>query len=265
MTLGAYFDESVRETDAPEPISVAGYIFKPRGYRHFIRKWERMLESAGPEPTTHFHMTHLYARSYEYEGWKPDERAEVLRQAVDAIRKHTFCGISVLFSQTEFEQYAPPEWPIVYGSIYSVSCQVALRVTAYWMDQNNCHHPVAYVFESGNKFWDEANDVMAAIGTDDGMKREYHYQSHTAMDKLQSYGLQAADLLAWTMTRMSVGVPDNHSMRAFAPHLMRLVEGKSDRYQLFHPEGDLMRRFFQEQTRPSLIADLRKAKRMVFR
>src|SRR5262245_56132231 len=118
MTLAAFFDESIRNDSAPEPISVAGYVFKPSGYKHFVRKWHRMLESAGPKPTTHFHMTKLYARSEEYEGWSAEERAEVLRQAVDAIRKHTYGGISVMFSQTEFEQYAPPEWRIVYGSMY---------------------------------------------------------------------------------------------------------------------------------------------------
>src|SRR5437867_7102878 len=98
MTLAAFFDESVRDREAIEPICVAGYVFKPTGYKHFVRKWARMLKSAGPKPTTHFHMTHLYARTYEYEGWSPEERAEVLRQAVDAVRKHAYCGVCVMFS-----------------------------------------------------------------------------------------------------------------------------------------------------------------------
>ena len=102
--LGGYFDESERK-DGSEPISVAGYVFKPKSYEHFSRKRARMLASAGPAPTPYFHMTELYARDSDgiYAGWSVEQRAEVLRQAVDAVRKHTYCGVSVLLSQSEFE------------------------------------------------------------------------------------------------------------------------------------------------------------------
>lgn len=261
MVLGGFFDESER-SEKSEPISLAGYIFKPDGYKHFTKKWSRMLATAGPQPTTHFHMTNLYARSYEYAGWSVDQRAEVLRQAVDAVRKHAYCGISVLFSQSEFEQFAPPLWKHEHGSMYSAACQMALRVTGLWMNDHNCHQPIAYAFESGHRFWDEANSILNGTGKHPELKRLYRYNSHTAIDKMDAYGLQAADMLAWIMGRLNVGVPTNHSMQAFAPIIMRLVDGQSAKYQLFHPKGDLMKRFFQEQASmpPPVIVDLEKAR-----
>jgi hypothetical protein len=208
MTLAAFFDESVRDREGQEPICVAGYIFKPAGYKHFARKWDRMLKS-GPTPTTHFHMTHLYARTYEYEGWSATDRAAVLQQAVDAVKKHAYCGVCVMFDQAEFEQVAPPLWRFHFGSIYTAACQMALRTTAYWMDQHKCHLPIAYAFESGHKFWGEANAILTGTSKDPQLSRAYRYHSHTAIDKENAYGLQAADMLAWIMTKLTVGVPDD--------------------------------------------------------
>ena len=262
MVLGGFFDESER-SEKTEPISLAGYIFKPSGYKHFCRKWARMLKSAGPTPTTHFHMTHLYTRSYEYAGWSAEQRAEMLRQAVDAVRKHTYCGISVQFSQSEFEQTAPPLWRFERGTIYSGACQMVMRATAFWMDQHHCQDPIAYAFESGHRFWSEANDVLTGIGKHPELKSLYRYHSHTAIDKENSYGLQAADMLAWTMTRMEIGVPHNHTMGAFAPIFMDLVKGQSGKYHLFHPTGDYLKRFFDEQMSmpPPIVVTLSKARK----
>jgi hypothetical protein len=115
------------------------------------------------------------------------------------------------------------------------------------MDQQRCHTPIAYAFESGHRFWDEANAILTGTGQHPDLGRLYRYHSHTAIDKKKAYGLQAADLLAWLMARLKVGAPSNHTMTAFAPIIYRLAQGQSGKYQLFHPEGDLMRRFFAEQ------------------
>lgn len=265
MALDGYFDESERQ-ERSEPISVAGYVFKPAAYKSFCRAWRRML-LAGPKPTTHFHMTHLYARSYEYEGWTVEQRADVLRLAVEAIRQHMYCGISVMFSQSEFEAVAPPLWRFEYGSIYVAACQMVLRATAYWMDQHRSFLPIAYAFESGHRFWDEADSILKGTGKHPTLKRLYRYRTHFALDKTEAYGLQAADLLAWVITRIDVGVPKNHTMRAFGPILNHLPENSDARYQLFHPTGDLLRRFFDEQiaNKDHIIVDLGKAKKMKLR
>lgn len=264
MVLAGYFDESER-SEGSEPISVAGYIFKPKGYEHFARKWSRMLRS-GPTPTSHFHMTTLYARTEQYAGWSLEQRSEVLRQAVDAVRKHSYCGISVLFSQSEFERMAPHHWVPHFGSIYSAACQMVLRTTAFWMDQNRNFEPIAYAFESGHRFWDEANAILTGVTRADAdLKRSYRHLSHTAIGKKDAYGLQAADMLAWVMTRVTVGAPKNHTMRAFGPIIMDLVRGQASRYQAFHPSGDLLRRFFEESDAASVIVSLGKPKAMRLR
>jgi hypothetical protein len=266
MLLSGFFDESERQ-DGSEPITLGGYIFKPSGYKHFCRKWRRMLETAGPKPTSHFHMTNLYARTYEYAGWSVDERAEVLRQAVDALQKHAYFGVCVLISQSEFEQLAPPHWRIQFGSIYSAVCQLALNATGFWMDNRGRHESIAYAFESGHRFWDEANGLLTGIGKHPTLQVKCRYHSHTAIPKERAYGLQAADLLAWTFARLRVGAPRNQTMTAFAPIIMDLVEGRSDRYQLLYLKGDTLQRFFDEQNAagPMFLADTKKARKFRLR
>lgn len=245
LALDGYFDESER-TEGSEPISVAGYVFKSTAYKGFCRAWKRMLK-AGPTPTTHFHMTHLYARSYEYDGWSVEERAEVLKLAVDAVREHMFCGVSVMFSQSDFERLAPPLYRFEFGSMYATACQMVLAATANWMDEYRCFLPIAYAFESGHRFWDEADGIMKGIGQISDLKKKYRYRTHFSLDKTEAYGLQAADMVAWIFPRLNVGFKFNHTMQAFAPLIQGLVAGQSHRYQLLHPNENGLVRYFNDQ------------------
>jgi hypothetical protein len=244
VLLAAYFDESAQSSE-PEPISVAGYVFKPKGYEHFCRKWARLLRS-GPEPVSYFHMTELYAGRGIYEGWNASQRAEILRLAIDAVRKHTYGGISVVFSQADFEKHAPANWAAKYGSIYTAACTMVLRLTCFWLQQRGNDSHVAYVFETGNRFWNEANAILTALAKHPDAKESYGYGSHTGIHKEGAYGLQAADMLAWIMTRLSVGVPKNHTMTAFRPHILGLVNGQDDKYQIFWPKTAGLKQFFEE-------------------
>jgi hypothetical protein len=191
-------------------------------------------------------MTDLYASEREYRGWSVEDRAAYLKRAVEASRKHKFCGISVLFSQSDFEPLAPPLWRFQYCSMYSAACQMVLRATALWMDQHKTFYPVGYAFESGHRFWDEADGILRGLGQYPESKREYRYRTHFALDKKDSCGLQAADMLAWIFARLNVGVPNNRTMDAFRPIILGLVQDDSDHYQLLHPKEDSLRRFFAD-------------------
>jgi hypothetical protein len=245
LWLDGYFDESERNDEGLEPLSVAGYIFKPTAYRAFCRDWREVLR-AGPRPTTHFHMTHLYARTYEYEGWSVEDRANVLRVAIAAVRKHMFCGVSVLFSQVDFEELAPPLWRVEYGSMYAAACQMVLNATGFWMHQHRCFLPITYAFESGHRFWDEADQILKGTNQFPELKKKLHYRTHVALDKTEACGLQAADMFAWIMSRLNVGVPENHTMGAFSPIILSLVQGQSPKYQLFHPDRGALLSFFEQ-------------------
>src|SRR5258705_11341678 len=99
---------------------------------------------------------------------------------------------------------------------------MVLRATAEWMNTHRCYLPIAYAFERGHRFWDEADGILKHIGRLPEARALYRYRTHFALDKTEAYGLQAADLLAWMVTRFEVGFPANHTMRAFTPALLSL-------------------------------------------
>ena len=76
--------------------------------------------------------------------------------------------------------------------MYATACQMVLATTSFWMDNHKCFLPTAYVFESGHRFWDEADGIMKGIAQEPALKARYRYRTHFAMDKTESYGLQEA-------------------------------------------------------------------------
>ena len=194
MVLSAFFDESER-TYANRPFAVAGYVFKPTSYKQFSRRWRVILRNAGVPA---LHMTDLVQGREAVSGQSLPQRAATLQAAVDAVNHHISAAIGVVVLQEEFESLAPPDYPIQHGSIYTALCQLCIRFTATWMSGRKKYEPVAYFFEAGHKYGHEANAVMNAWRD---APSDIRYHSHSFVEKERSYGLQAADLLAWCCTK----------------------------------------------------------------
>ena len=241
MTIQAYFDESERVGAGPEPICLAGYLFRPVGYLQFTRKWSRLLRRFRLE---HFHMTDLYAGQEDAYKRLGDRRGVLFGEAVDLIRQHALAGFAALFDQAEFEAVAPPWFVKTNGSVYTTACQLCMRMASSWLDKRGASQSVAYHFENGHKFRSEADAIMGRIPERKSLGDLFRYQSHTFVGK-PALGLQAADLLAWTVTRLRVGFPDNATRRLLRPHLERLAGG--DNHLIQHFTGERLRQFFLDQ------------------
>jgi hypothetical protein len=246
LVLGGYFDESERE-DAADPICVGGYLFKAEGYKKFKHKWNRDVLCGGR--FQHFHMTDLCAGKIGYEGLSIPKRLEILNGAANAIAKHSYAGLAIHFDRDEFVSAAPPEWPDLRGSIYTAACHMCLQTTAYWLRQWKCDSEVLYVFERGHKFQAEADAVLTAIGNNAVARRKFLYRNHIFEPKTE-VGLQAADLLAWTITKATAcagNVPP--AMRPFVEPILRLASAHNTtgRQKVYPFTGDRLKRFINEQ------------------
>ena len=198
----AYFDESER-LKAGDPLSVGGFIFKPTDYRQFCRKWRHMLAAAPAGPLPYFHMTDLWAGRQSMARRTIPQRLALLEQATELVYEHTIGGVCVTFYQQEFESVAPPNWPQVFGSIYTAACQSAVLMTSKYMEENRgLYEPIHYFFESGHKFDHEAATWLKGLSFP-SIKKELRYHGHTFADKAQLCGLQAADLMAWMGSRVA--------------------------------------------------------------
>jgi hypothetical protein len=254
MTIGGYFDESQR-SDGDEPISVAGYLFRPGKYKTFALKWRRFLKTAiKGRPLPFFHMTKLYAGDGDYylsadRQESAELRAAILGRAVALINQHIMCGVAVVFDRAEVEWVAPENFGRLFGSLYTSACQLCMRASANWMHEHDVHSEVAYMFESGHKFQEEANYLLNGIATAEHLTKKYNYSSHGFGDKRKIAGLQAADVLAWVASRVKVKARMNHTMKEFQPHLETLLRDEN-RYHAHAMTGQKLRRFIADQFGP---------------
>jgi len=252
VVLTGCFDESER-FDGHEPICVGGFLFRPSGYKKFRRYWQSNVLRFRGQRFKHFHMTDLCAGHGEYEHLSIADRLIVLNHAVHAINANALGAIGIHFNQAEFERKAPRNWPDVFGSIYTVACNMCLQATAYWLKEWRCQLHVLYVFEQGHKFEEEADEFLDAVGRHDEARKRFRYRKHMFEPKSE-VGLQAADLYAWTITKCIIanGTPPR-AMRPFVESLVRFAAGQ-ERYKLYPFIGDKLDRFLVEHlTRPVLL------------
>lgn len=210
MLLG-FFDESEGDSST-DPLGVAGYVFKPDDYKRFGRAWKRVKAAAGDPPA--LHMTDLWAGGRAFRGLNRAKRAAVFAEAVDAINEHMMAGAAVIFPRRQFEAFAPPDWPQRMGSIYSAACQMVLQGVGFWMIEHNYVAPVRYIFEEGHPRQPEADRLLGSFAHDPGERAARRYHSHAFGAKTQFAGLQAADVLAWIVTKVTgcrPGKPSNDS------------------------------------------------------
>jgi len=261
MILGGYFDESIR-VEADDPLCVAGYVFKPTSYRKFCDRWRKTVLKFGQRTFTHFHMTDLFAGHNEYKGLGIPDRVQILSRAVDAIAPHFYLGVGAYFDCKEFEYVAGNDWPQLFGSIYSAACQMAVQGTGFKLTTLQSHLDVLYVLEDGHTYQHEADAALASIKRDERLRKLCHYRNHLFEDKKKECGLQAADLLAWWVTKVKVPSRKKPALAAFLPPLARLASTRSDMQQIHDMTGKRLEGFLKHQIEaPKRIIDVGPRKR----
>jgi hypothetical protein len=136
---------------------------------------------------------------------------------------------------------------------------MCLQTAAMWLRDRRCFLPILYVFERGHKHETEADAVLKAIARHDESRRLFRYRNHVFEPKTE-HGLQAADLFAWTVTKVMIGGGRSRAMQPFKKPLRWLSDHDNGRSHIHSFTGELLRRFFQEQVAiagtPTVIADV---------
>jgi hypothetical protein len=177
------------------------------------------------------------------------------------VKKYSCGAQGIFFDQKEFIRKAPPDWPLVFGSIYSVACQLCLQVTSYWLKEWAIEMPVLYIFERGHKFEDEADRFLKAIARSDEESKRFRYRNHLFEPKSE-VGLQAADLYAWTITKAkaAAGVTPR-AMKPFVQPLLKMVDGSNGRYRCSMIHGEILDRFLHEAFTNTKLVELERGPR----
>jgi hypothetical protein len=177
------------------------------------------------------------------------------------VKKYSCAANGVTFDQKEFIRKAPTDWPVVFGSIYAVACQLCLQVTSYWLEEMSLKMPVLYTFERGHKFEDEADRFLKAIARDNEACRRFRYRNHLFESKAE-VGLQAADLYAWTITKATIAngvVP--RAMKPFVEPLLKMVDGSNGRYRCGQFTGKKLDQFLHESLSNTVLVQFERGPR----
>jgi hypothetical protein len=196
MTLvEAYFDESATHKGSPL-MSLAGYLFEQRQSEIMADEWRAYLHSKG---LPFLHMADCAPGNPPFDGLKSNERALIVSRMIGLIKQRTVQGIGVVLDLADFTRRFGDT--CFFGSAYTVCFHHVVRGVAMWAEKTNYQGEIAYFFESGHDSAKEANYLLNLGLRIPYMREQMRYAGHAFVEKKKSPQVQAADLLAWQLTK----------------------------------------------------------------
>lgn len=244
--LEAYFDESGRPGGT---FAVGGYVFLPKHHKKFDAAWRRLMYPFWPFHMKEFvHRRDKIDRRTTFESLSDADRDRLIRDAVKIINRHTKLCISIACNSRDVERLRPGLRGL--NSAYSVCCHMCMVLLGMWIERNKLPHQVAYVFEAGNEFQAEAEDVMRGAQRDSVTKQHCRYKAHAFVDKADASALQAADLFVWELTKfLDETVGQRRLGRPIRPpraSLRALVQPDPSRYEGRVIDGEQLEQLFDK-------------------
>ena len=237
--LRGYFDAGKRESGV---FTVAGYLFDAAQARKFRREWNEVFGKFKGG----LHTTDFFALGGEYKkaGLSRDDRDEMVKQAIAIIRNRMICGVAVSCWVQDVENHSP-KWIKGFKSPYSICSHLAMSSMAIWAVKNKCEKSgIAYTFEAGDRYANEANYMMSNAATHPEVQYGYQYRSHHFLPKgeLEAVPIQAADFLAWEWSKY-FDETFHLEKRPMRKSLGYLLDGQAHRYMLRPMYGEKFIKF----------------------
>lgn len=209
--LKVYLDVGAKKNLSDGVMCLAAVVFKPVGYKQFVRPWNRMLKRWRASA---FHASDFYPGCGEFHRVSPNKQrlfAEDSKRIPRLVGRCIKRILLVSFRPDEYFATASPGWKKLFGeSVHSMGVQVCLLELGWWAEEHCPTESFAYFMESGDK------DEGKVVKTVEGMKKDkktaavIRVKSFTTVDKGMDRGLEAADLMPWQsnkyyMDKMRVG------------------------------------------------------------
>lgn len=245
--LRLYLDESYSHPPTPLVYTVAGYIATDTDWRKFQKEWRRELDRAGID---FFHMAKYEARKKEYEDWSNEKRVEVLRRLHRTIHRRVLTGFASSVVVADYNEVMHPNIRQGYGEPHEFAVISCMKHIRDWGKQKGYHEHIAYILESGSDREKIVNKVFQYM--DEEQRREYRIGSWTFADKRDLNPLQAADILAYEMTKEMCRRLDKNTTRPVRRSTQNLFKGHSDA-RLFYADREQLLLILKKSAELGLI------------
>ncbi len=190
--MAAYFDASA----AGEFLGVGGYIFRKKHIRPFEKEWNAMRRKFALD---YFHMTDCNSQKGPFNHLVKSDCDAAARMAIASIKKYAAQGFSASTKPEVFR--AVPGAEDLLHNPFSACVSAVLAQCGAWAEQNDPDARIFYVFEAGDDHQADANKILQSIADNPKRKARYHYEAHAFLTKRGSLPTQAADILAWHVSK----------------------------------------------------------------
>lgn len=205
--LTAYFDVSGKPGDGARAFAVAGFGSSDRKWKKFEKAWLPVLAGAGLDA---LHMTDLVARKNRHVRHVTDEMyAELITELFLLLERHTAISIVRLIEGDDLAEVKEQgQRPLVLAGLS------AMEATAQWQARRNNRKrrcdPLSFVFHQGEE--DKGALIAAAPKS---------LPAPVFRSTSEAIPLQAADWLAWEMSRLNLLHNRHRGHGGYKPVLIR--------------------------------------------
>jgi hypothetical protein len=199
VMLKVFLDRGAKSDADDSVVAVAATVFKPLGYKRFVRPWNRILRGWGASA---FHATDFYPGAQEFRRDTPAKQERHNRDSKTIpklIRENAEKLLVVATRPEEFLREAPETWKNTFGTnFHAIGIQVLLIAMGWWAEDNHYNEKFAYFRESGDEDDGEvAQSVERMRNGHADTARLIRIASFAHVAKGVARGTEAADCLAW--------------------------------------------------------------------
>ena len=197
IVLKIYLDETGHVKDPNAPIvGMAGCIASLSAWEQFESEWTTALQDFG---VTELHMKHFAHFRGEFSGWTEDRRQQLLARLLPIIEMRIDTWVGALLPISQFTELSD-EQKLRLRDPYFICLQDCLHAAIIFVDSNYPRENLEVVVAMHEEYaWDSYGCVIGCAHQLPGGER---IESVTAASPKKVRPLQAADLLAYELTKM---------------------------------------------------------------
>jgi hypothetical protein len=196
---------------------MAGYISSAEKWAAFELEWASFLAEHGVD---HLHAKHLFHGQKPFKGLRWEERVEIADRALALARQHTIFGICIVLTNEDFDQIfragelTDSILDSKYGICFRHLMSYLLQLITLIDDEPN---KLSIFLESGHKNQGAARTIAKDYKGVGPRERARMLKEVGYADKGDCFGVQAADILAFSLLRFELNglatVSDIHITR----------------------------------------------------
>lgn len=258
VMMKVYLDRGAKSDADDSIVSVASAIFKPMGYKQFVRPWNRMLRGWGASA---FHATDFYNGAGKFKRDTPEkiERHDADSKLLPRIVGENIERILVVATRpNEFLKEAPEKWKNLFGTnVHSIGVQMILIALGWWAEAQHFSERFAYFRESGDE--DDAEVARTAErmrGSDADTARLIRVASFAHVEKGVARGTETADMISWHWNKWYMDKLRKGKPQEPRKDFRALVDFTRGRFKYIFLTGAYLKFFFSLKPREGSAVEL---------